>query len=441
MKNTPRIPNPSDLPPAAKLRGKVLPKTTANRRGKEPPKKTTTAGARSSRRSAGGGGDLKSPPEEAVPDAPPSARRTQARGLGGGEGGGGEKVVQKRQSKKRSASVMAEELISNLENVDEVESSAAAMVDEEETGARRSKRARLPSMAAEEAQNNQGAAMAIRAIRAFRSPAPKKVLGEFKEEPSPDVAAAATKKRSAPEPKKLSSGPKSSKRSKSPSPSSSDSSTSSSSTDADSTSSPEPTKKAAAPRPKATKKKGKKVKVKVGKELTPRQLEYLEEKRSKTWVSRIAMLKEHKNKYNTCSLANAPAGSVPAQLRNFVGETRKQYKYYKRGEVSSMTPERIEELEKLGFDFSPLESDEGSKNRSIRYESMWDDMFLKLEAYRAVTGNCLVSSMVGTDYQMVRSMIEPPLVCMCGRYVTSQVLIVVYFYCSSAIGSADNAST
>ena len=106
-----------------------------------------------------------------------------------------------------------------------------------------------------------------------------------------------------------------------------------------------------------------------------------------------------------------------------------------------MTPERIEELEKLGFDFSPLESDEGSKNRSIRYESMWDDMFLKLEAYRAVTGNCLVSSMVGTDYQMVRSMIEPPLVCMCGRYVTSQVLIAVYFYCSSAIGSADNAST
>ena len=316
------------------------------------------------------------------------------------------------------------------------------MVEEEETGARRSKRARLPSMAAEEAQNNQGAAIAIRAIRSFRSPATKKVSGESKEEPSHAVAAAATKKQSAPDPKKPSSGPKSSKRSKSPSPPSfSDSLTSSSPSDADSISSPKPNKKAAAPRPKATKKKGKKVKVKVGKELTPRQLEYLEEKRSKTWVSRIAMLTEYKNKYNTCSLANAPAGSVPAQLRNFVGETRKQYRYYKRGETSSMTRERIEELEKLGFDFNPLESDEGTKSRLLRYKSKWDDMFLKLEAYRAVTGNCLVSSMVGTDYQMVRSMIEPPLVCMCGRYVTSQVLIVVYFYCSSAIGSADNAST
>jgi hypothetical protein len=150
----------------------------------------------------------------------------------------------------------------------------------------------------------------------------------------------------------------------------------------------------------------------VKKELTPVQIEYLEQKRAKTWNSRIAMLTEFKNKYNTCSFANAPAGSVSAQLRNFVGETRKQYRLYKSGDVSSMIPERIDELEKLGFDFAPTESDEGIKNRKIRYQKKWDDMFTQLEGYKAATGNCLVTSMAGTNNQTVRSMIGL-YACMC----------------------------
>ena len=68
-----------------------------------------------------------------------------------------------------------------------------------------------------------------------------------------------------------------------------------------------------------------------------------------------------------------------------------------------MTPERIDELEKLGFDFAPTESEEGIKNREIRYQKKWDEMFTQLEAYKAATGNCLVSSMAGTAYQTVRS--------------------------------------
>jgi hypothetical protein len=56
-----------------------------------------------------------------------------------------------------------------------------------------------------------------------------------------------------------------------------------------------------------------------------------------------------------------------------------------------MTEERIETLEKMGFDFTPLESGLSQKNRESKTQQQWDAKFADLERYKALHGDCLVS--------------------------------------------------
>lgn len=56
-----------------------------------------------------------------------------------------------------------------------------------------------------------------------------------------------------------------------------------------------------------------------------------------------------------------------------------------------MTKERIATLEKMGFDFNPLESGLSQENRDMKTQQQWDAKFADLEEYKAKHGDCLVS--------------------------------------------------
>jgi len=105
----------------------------------------------------------------------------------------------------------------------------------------------------------------------------------------------------------------------------------------------------------------------------------------------MAMLKAHKETYDTCDLTHAPKDSVNPLLKGFVMESRKQYRRFQKGERSTLTAVRIEELEKLGFDFCPLTSGGTKENHDRRFQKKWDEQFKELEKYKAEHGDCLVS--------------------------------------------------
>eukprot|EP00581_Thalassiosira_minuscula_P007726 CAMPEP_0183710168 /NCGR_PEP_ID=MMETSP0737-20130205/5983_1 /TAXON_ID=385413 /ORGANISM="Thalassiosira miniscula, Strain CCMP1093" /LENGTH=955 /DNA_ID=CAMNT_0025938391 /DNA_START=167 /DNA_END=3034 /DNA_ORIENTATION=+ len=121
---------------------------------------------------------------------------------------------------------------------------------------------------------------------------------------------------------------------------------------------------------------------------------------SKTWDERIAMLKAHKEIYNTCDLTHAPRDTVDPLLRNFVMETRKQYKKFQRGDHSTLTEERIAEIRALGFDFCPLESGGTKDNHERRFQARWDEQFRELEKYKEEHGDCLVSCVGKVDVKL-----------------------------------------
>lgn len=279
--------------------------------------------------------------------------------------------------------------------------------DATEDNGPRSKRARFPSLTAVEATNNEHAGLAIRAIRSIRNRTPVTATKNVKEvssemEPVLKKAPMMTVKKVHAKEVPTKEAPAKKAVAVVPRPL-----LSSSSSDADSDASPatmQTKKNTISSNTKRTViKRGKKVKIKkpmsMKRELSPAQAEYLKKRRLETWNAGVALLVEYKNLTNTCSVANAPKGSVSPKLRNFIGEARKQYKYYQQGKESTMTPARIEELKDLGFDFMPLESEEGNELRSLRFDEKWNDMFVQLEAYKAMFGTCLISSMAGTDYQ------------------------------------------
>eukprot|EP00584_Thalassiosira_punctigera_P017129 CAMPEP_0172568106 /NCGR_PEP_ID=MMETSP1067-20121228/118539_1 /TAXON_ID=265564 ORGANISM="Thalassiosira punctigera, Strain Tpunct2005C2" /NCGR_SAMPLE_ID=MMETSP1067 /ASSEMBLY_ACC=CAM_ASM_000444 /LENGTH=436 /DNA_ID=CAMNT_0013359623 /DNA_START=44 /DNA_END=1354 /DNA_ORIENTATION=+ len=118
---------------------------------------------------------------------------------------------------------------------------------------------------------------------------------------------------------------------------------------------------------------------------------YIEQKKAKTWEARTAMLRAHKELYNTCDLTHAPKGSVDPLLRNFVLESRKQYKKFQRGEYSTLNADKISELRSMGFDFSPMTSGGSRENHERRFQKQWDEQFRELKKYKAKHGDCLVS--------------------------------------------------
>ena len=149
-----------------------------------------------------------------------------------------------------------------------------------------------------------------------------------------------------------------------------------------------PSNKFAAPK-RTVAKKAKATKVK-----NPAQYEYLEAKIDATFQERMVLLRAHKKKYNTCDLtaARLAGETVDSRLRSFSMESRKQYKKYQRGERSRLTQAKIEEMEKVGFDFEPLKTGSVLENRDRRFAQLWDVQYEELKKYKAKHGDCLVSS-------------------------------------------------
>ncbi len=110
-----------------------------------------------------------------------------------------------------------------------------------------------------------------------------------------------------------------------------------------------------------------------------------------SWEEKIALLQAHKDKYKSCDLKRAPKEEVLPSLLGFVNESRKQYKRLMRKQHSTMTKERIDALEKMGFDFCPMESGLSQRNRQTKTQQQWDANFAELEKYKAKHGDCLVS--------------------------------------------------
>ena len=235
-----------------------------------------------------------------------------------------------------------------------------------------SKRARMPSSAAVEAANNKSLGMAIRAVRAIRTIKNQIMGGETTE-------AEEDKKEQAAKTKKIKAAFVKIKKT--------------------------PTTKKAVE--KTVIKRVTKVKatqptpVVVKKEHTPAQVALIEKKRLKSWTEGMALLVELKNRTGACSTLNAPEGLVPSKLKNFIGDLRRNQKLFLKGKESTITAAKIKELEDMGFDFNPLESAEGKVLRNVKHDQTWDKNFSLLEAYKAVFGNCLVTSMAGTDNKSV----------------------------------------
>jgi hypothetical protein len=226
------------------------------------------------------------------------------------------------------------------------------------------KRARMPSSAAVEAANNESLGVAIRAIRTIKT-------SEAEDDKKEQVAKTKKIKAAFVKVKKT----------------------------------PTTTKKAVE---KTVTKRVTKVKATkpTPKEYTPVQSALIEKRRLKTWTEGMALLVELKNRTGTCSNLNPPEGfTVSIKLKNFIADCRRQQKNYLNGKNSTMTAAKIKELEDMGFDFNPLESAEGKALRNVKNDQIWENNYSLLEAYKAVYGNCLVTSMANSEYKSVSNCI------------------------------------
>jgi len=123
-------------------------------------------------------------------------------------------------------------------------------------------------------------------------------------------------------------------------------------------------------------------------------------KKGYTFDERIAMLAEHKSQYGTCDLSAARKDDVDPLLRSFVLESRKQYKRFEKGEHSTLTAPRIELLERMGFDFTPMDGGKAKGNHERRFQRQWDEQFANLQAYKAEHGDCLVPAKEGVSNKL-----------------------------------------
>jgi hypothetical protein len=97
--------------------------------------------------------------------------------------------------------------------------------------------------------------------------------------------------------------------------------------------------------------------------------------RTAIWDSRLKELAAYREIYGHC---NVPRGfSENAILATWVNTQRTQYKLHLEGNRSSMTPSRIQELERLGFEWDS-------------HHAVWEDRLNELADYRKIHGHCNV---------------------------------------------------
>ena len=94
------------------------------------------------------------------------------------------------------------------------------------------------------------------------------------------------------------------------------------------------------------------------------------------WDGRYEQLKAYRSTYGDC---NVPRGwSNNPQLGTWVRTQRYQYRLYKEGKKSSMTEERLNKLNEIGFEWILVVLTE------------WNDRYEELKAYRSKYGDCNV---------------------------------------------------
>jgi len=97
------------------------------------------------------------------------------------------------------------------------------------------------------------------------------------------------------------------------------------------------------------------------------------------WEDRIEELIQYKEKHGHFNVHRATGGP----LGKWVYKQRWEYSLLKRGEKSSMTPEKIEALERIGFTWTS------------RKQEIWKDRLHELRAFQEENGHCNVPQKTG----------------------------------------------
>jgi hypothetical protein len=94
------------------------------------------------------------------------------------------------------------------------------------------------------------------------------------------------------------------------------------------------------------------------------------------WEDSLSQLVDYRKVHGHCDVPQSYT-SKNAKLTNWVGTQRKQYKLHQQGEKSHMTPFRIQELERLGFEWTLC-------------PTTWEDRLSELTDYFKIHGHCNV---------------------------------------------------
>ena len=103
--------------------------------------------------------------------------------------------------------------------------------------------------------------------------------------------------------------------------------------------------------------------------------------RQTKWTDRLKQLAEYKDKYG-----NLRIPSSHKLLGKFVNRQRDEYKRLKAGKPSSMTQERIQQLQELGFVFSVLKTQPQPRGKRLT----WDERFAMLVKFKEDHNHCNV---------------------------------------------------
>jgi len=107
---------------------------------------------------------------------------------------------------------------------------------------------------------------------------------------------------------------------------------------------------------------------------------------SSSWNQKYDELKKYKQKHGDC---NVPRHNKSfTQLGNWVYSQRTQYRYLQQGRQSSMTTERIDKLEELGFVWSKVD------------DHSWHQRYKELIEYKETHGHFSVSTLDKTKKQL-----------------------------------------
>lgn len=107
------------------------------------------------------------------------------------------------------------------------------------------------------------------------------------------------------------------------------------------------------------------------------------------WSERLKELLEYKAEYGDCLVPQKFVHNQ--QLGSWVNKQRVEYKLMQEGKRSSMTQERVEILERVGFVWS--------KNLS---QPSWDNKFRELLEYKEIHGDCLVPTKFSSNPSLGR---------------------------------------